>query len=224
MIDNFKQITLSVKRSVFRRDDPTAEMADTGFKAVRQKVLERDKYKCHFCRFHSEKYQEVHHINDDHSDNKDSNLMTVCCLCHQAHHIGLAGVNNSGILIYVDDMGIGQTELNALTRNLWIGEMSKDKSVKTSSMQMLARLHKLSIEARRVLGTSDPVVLGDYLLNLSEEDYACREEALKGILLLPIRDHFEARINYWAKSVYKSIPPQTWARVAESKIKQISSN
>ncbi len=214
---NKPNIVLSVKRSVFRRDDPTAEMADSGFKAARPRVLDRDGNRCHFCGFRAEKYQEAHHINDDHNDNSEKNLMTVCTLCHQAHHIGLAGVNNSGILIYLDDPEIGQAELNSIVRDLWIGEMGRDKAIKTASMQMLARLHKLSIDARRVLGTSDPVVLGDYLLGLDKEAYEQRHEALKGILLLPLRDHFEARVTYWEKAVYKNVPTQTWLRLAQSK-------
>ena len=218
---NERQIVLAVKRSTFRRDDPSAEMADAGFKAVRQQVLDRDNYRCHFCDFRAEKYQEVHHVNDDHSNNDPNNLITVCTLCHQDHHLGLAGVNSSGSLIYLEDDRITQADINCIVRDLWIGEQSRDKSIKTASMNMLARFHKLSIDARRKLGTSDPVVLGDYLLNLDDAEYAHRNKALKGVFLLPIRDYFEPRIAYWDKAVYRNIPPHTWLRLAESKAEKI---
>ena len=215
--DDLKPILLSVKRSTFRRDDPTADYADAGFKSVRKEVLERDNYTCQYCGFKSPKFQEVHHLNDDHKDNRKENLITACCLCHQAHHIGLAGLNNSGVLIYTDDEELTQAQLNALTRNLWIGSMGKDKKVKSSAEQVLSRLHKMSVDARRVIGTSDPMVLGDYLLNLSEEDYEKRGESLKGVLLLPLADYFDKQIKHWFMSVYKNTPPQTWGRLAKSK-------
>ena len=55
--------------------------------AVRKTILERDNYKCNYCGFKSDKYQEIHHLNHNHMDFNESNLVTICPLCHQSFHL-----------------------------------------------------------------------------------------------------------------------------------------
>lgn len=78
----------------WRRDDWMAADADAEFKLVRQKVLERDEHTCRFCGFRAPKWQEVHHLDDNHHNNDPDNLVTACMFCHMVHHLGLAGENN----------------------------------------------------------------------------------------------------------------------------------
>lgn len=54
------------------------------FAAIRHYILERDDFKCQFC-FKSKNIQ-VHHLNKVNTDNKPSNLMTLCQLCHHKLH------------------------------------------------------------------------------------------------------------------------------------------
>lgn len=214
-----RPIILSVKRGLFRRDDSSAEEADAAFKAMRPRVLKRDEYRCQFCGFRAQKWQEVHHLDDDHHHNDVENLITACPLCHMGHHVGLAGIKQAGVIIHLP--ALSQAELNALVRTLWIAEASDDVKMKTIAVTLTARLHKCAIAARRILNTSDPLILGDYLLGLDDETYGRRSEILKDFRLLPLRANFENQIQYWVKHTYKNVPPKTWLRVAESKADRI---
>jgi intracellular multiplication protein IcmJ len=214
-VKSLKPITLSVKRGLFRRDDPRTEESNDEFKRTCRKVMRRDNYRCQYCGFCSDKWQEVHHLNDDHTNNSKDNLITVCPLCHKANHIGLAGYDGSGVIIYIENLN--QAELNNIVRSLWIAEDSGDREMKLTAMTMLARFHKFTSNARRGIGASDPSILGNYLLELDDEAYAKRESALNGYLLLPLRKGFEKQLKHWKTNNYKNVNPSTWLRIAESK-------
>lgn len=112
------QPLLAVKRRAFRQDDEHADQeADDEFRRVRISVLKRDANRCRFCNFASNRYQEVHHIDDDHRNNKESNLLTVCNLCHLVHHIGFAAQFNMGFLAYIPELT--QTEVNDIVRAIF---------------------------------------------------------------------------------------------------------
>lgn len=211
-------LILSVKRGRFRFDDPNAGASDAAFKQVRSQVLARDDFACQFCSFRAPKYQDVHHKNDDHDDNTPENLITACVLCHMVHHVGFAGEKKRGHLIYLDPgLGLSQADLNQLVRTLWIAEGSDHKALRLQALTLLSRFYKAAVNARRVIGTSDPTVLGDFLLGLSDAQYARRAESLRGIYLLPLKEGYEAHINYWRESVYRGIPVRTWTELAGRK-------
>lgn len=218
-------INLSVKRGLFRSDDPTSDEANTEFKKIRKKILERDNYTCRYCGFRSDKYQEVHHLDDNHSNNSESNLITTCSLCHACFHIGLAGIKKRGVLIHIPSSeNITQAKLNQLIRALWIGERGGNKNIAIASISAISRLNKRTVEARRVIGTSDPTILGDFLLNLSEDKYKGRQDVIKGIYLLPLRESFEKQIAYWSQKDFSGIPPSSWADISRQKIERWSEN
>src|SRR3546814_6683866 len=85
-------------------DDHSASH-DKAFRAIRKVVLERDNHACQFCGFRAAKWQEVHHLNDDHADNRPENLITACWFCHMVHHIGRVGLFDEGGLIYAPELG-----------------------------------------------------------------------------------------------------------------------
>lgn len=222
---NKNKIVLSVKRGAFRSDDPSSEEADKDFKAIRPKILSRDNHTCQYCGFRSEKYQEVHHIDDDHSNNDESNLITTCPLCHSCFHIGLSGTYNRGDIIRLDpELGISQAELNQLVRVLWVAEESSDQSIKMIAVKNLARLTKQTVSADRKLGTTDPLVVGDYLLQLSDEDYNMREKVLKEYYFLPKKSGYAPQFNFWKSSVFKNIPSNDWQEISKQKLENWASN
>lgn len=216
-----KPLVLSVKRGRFRFDDPGASKSDAIFKTMRPKALERDNFTCQFCGFRAARFQEVHHLNDNHDDSRLENLITACVLCHMAHHIGFAGHSKRGCLIVLDPgLGLMQAELNQIVRTLWIAESSDDKATRLHSLTLLARIYKHATAAKRALGSSDPTVLGDYLLGLDDKSYASRGAALQGVYLLPLKAEYEKHIEYWRKSAYHGLPVRTWTEQAQSKFSQ----
>jgi len=217
-------LVFSVKKSKFRVDDPTAEHADSEFAKLRPEVLERDNHTCQCCLFRAKKWQEVHHADNDHSNNALSNLVTVCPLCHMVFHIGLAGARQSGRLIYIHpSYGVDQASLNNMVRALWIHESSGKASFDSPSSAILGRLKQYSIVAHSLLSSSDPSILAEYMLaKMSDEDYAKRGEIFKGFLLLPQSGNFQKQITYWKESAFTET--KNWKTLAYQSLSKWSEN
>jgi intracellular multiplication protein IcmJ len=216
-----KKIILSVKRSKFRSDDPTTDEANAEFLNVRKSILERDQYTCQYCDFRDEKYQEIHHIDDNHENNSPENLITACPLCHACHHIGLTGVKGRGDVIYLDpSIKIEQSDLNQLVRALWIAESGDSKDMQRIATEKLSKLYKATVTAKRKIGTADATILGDFLLSLDEEKYADRENFLSGVYILPRLEQYKQQIEFWRTSSFKAIPPSVWSKISKQRIRK----
>ncbi|ARN69548.1 MULTISPECIES: type IVB secretion system protein IcmJDotN [Vibrio] len=214
-----REIILSVKRSTFRVDDPFSDESNPEFKKNRKIVLERDGFSCQCCGFKAEKFQDVHHIDDNHNNNKEDNLITVCPLCHMCHHLGHAGAKEMGDLIHIDPKhGLTQASLNSLVRFLWLAEGSSNKEFAQNAVSLYNRLHLLSVNAKRVIGTSKPELLARHLLSLSERDYGKRKEKLEGIYFLPSKSGFTRQLEYWRKLYDKNNPPDKWIDNASARL------
>lgn len=194
----------------------TEQDASKDMKAVRPKVLARDKNECQFCGFVSPKWQEIHHINDNHSDHSLSNLTTACPFCHQCFHLGLAGSTAGGILIWLPELG--QAELNHLSRAAFIAMRDENCKLFASASALMTALETRAafLDNHFTPLASDPAFLGQAFLKMSKDDYAGRKENLKNIRLLPNRSRFEPQIKYWAESVYRDLTPETWERLTQT--------
>ena len=184
-------------------------------KAIRQKILERDKGTCQFCGFKSQKWQEIHHINDDHNNFSESNLATACPFCHQCFHLGLAGSTAGGLLIWLPELS--QIELNHLARTLFVA-MRDEKSkiyAAASGLFMSFESRGVFMEQHFAPGASDPAILGQAFLKMKKEEYQERGSFLKNIRLLPHRSRFEPQIKYWAEVVYHDLTPESWENLVD---------
>lgn len=75
-----------------RLDNTQLEKSESEFQRIRPKILERDNWTCQFCGYYSARhlFQEVHHKDCDHRNNRKSNLITACHFCHMTHHLWYA--------------------------------------------------------------------------------------------------------------------------------------
>ena len=191
------KLILSVKAKNWRAEDPDSYEKDEEFKRIRPRILKEDDYTCRACGFKSKdgKWQEVHHLNDDHSDNSLLNLATLCSYCHMTQHIGLAGKHGEARVIFLPE--ISQARLHHLVRTIQVAkhEASKrdDKIIKdmaATAKALEAKLLERYAEAKRLIGTADPAILGDILWRLSNSGntayYPRRDMLLDGIRLLPL--------------------------------------
>lgn len=212
-------LSLSVKRGLFRKDDPSSAISDASFKAMREEILIRDEYTCQYCEYRSLRFQEVHHLNDDHNDNEVENLVTVCSLCHATQHLWFSGMKDRGDIIYLDPKiySISQPELNQWVRILWVAELGNDRTMSASAKTTLVRLSKAKVEARKKIGSSDAEVLGDYLVNLDDKQYANRDKHLAGFFFLPSKVGFKRQVQYWAEMINSKTPSKQWALIAKRK-------
>ena len=55
---------------------------------LRNRILVKQNNKCGLCNASFSKMipHEIHHLNHNSTDNKENNLLALCCNCHAAHH------------------------------------------------------------------------------------------------------------------------------------------
>ena len=232
-------LVLSVKCENWRMNDKASDEADAEFQRVRKRALERDNYTCRFCGFRALKWQEVHHVNDDHADNRLDNLVTACSFCHSCQHIGLAGRNEEAVLIWLPQ--ISQADLHHIVRTALVAQRLADvmkqdirarpdllKSHREASdvaKAVMGALREREAQAERLLGSSDPVDIANAMLLLPEDAYARRADFLAGIRLLPLgrrvnerEDVMPKMIDNWTDSggPYFNLKPTSWIGVMRS--------
>ncbi|MBI5036719.1 HNH endonuclease [Candidatus Micrarchaeota archaeon] len=82
---------------------------------LREKILRRDGFACRYCGYASPKYQVVHHVNGNHANNSEANLVTICQMCNLIAHAG-QGCVIKGIVDLYRKSKYGQNEITRITR------------------------------------------------------------------------------------------------------------
>lgn len=80
------------------------------------KVKKKYNNRCYFCDFYDEKYLEIHHLDGDHFNNIETNLVSACTLCHRQHHLLWLSQYDHASLGVLDTKTLKQTELNHILR------------------------------------------------------------------------------------------------------------
>ena len=132
-----RRLIIGIKRKVHRQKDGDAKIqqAEAALKSQRKGALEKSNYRCIYCGFRSLKYNEVHHLDDDHHNSTPENMACICKLCHPYHHVGEAarrgkptGIEEShlgvqkaiGLIRVPNDHAIPAQDLNHLQRAIAI--------------------------------------------------------------------------------------------------------
>lgn len=240
--NSLPSLTLSAKRLVWRMNDH-ADEADKAFQRVRKGILEAHDYKCLFCGHRSEKHQEVHHLDDNHSNNDPVNLATSCPLCHQVFHIGLAGMQDGADIIYAPEFT--QAEINQFALVIWLVSEGNSKELKDPEealqfdrIQAKAKMVESMMEGRRgtvllrlrkalkehssfpeeyldkiKLSHLSPLMFANVLMALDDKTYAQRESLLGGLRLWPKPMRFRKQIAHWKTEQDATLPVPTWFRI-----------
>lgn len=177
-------------------------------KSLYNSIFQRDNYTCYYCGFQSDRYQEVHHLDHNHENNDPSNLVTVCPLCHQNHHLNLADLHKGATLIWCPNLT--QQEINDFCRLLFILEHmntthdNKHYIVKrafTSFYEEYFKKGEAKLE-EYFRGASNCGLMGQILLDKKKNnpnEYAMRESWLGNIKMLHTRSRFYIQSIYWSK-------------------------
>lgn len=189
-----------------------------------QKVWDRDHNKCFYCGFQAKKWQEVHHLNEDHDDLSMDNLVTICPLCHQSFHLNLVHTTNGGTVIWLPEFT--QQELNYLCRSLFVCMDSKEEEMKDVKFAKMAMSIYQALEGREQVvnqhfytGTAVQTnernvgVFGQMLLNLPEDEYINRESFIENFKLLATPSRFPIQVKYWKQATYHDIPIKSWEKL-----------
>lgn len=234
-----ESLVISSKQSVWRMHDH-ADDADKEFQKIRKVVLDAYQNTCAYCSHQSEKFQEGHHKDDDHNNNKLGNIACACPLCHQVFHPGLAGMKEGCDLVYVPELS--QAEVNQLALTIWlinkvdVAKMVGEKAIiitrlaaKAKALFGLLENRRGTVVLRLKQSLKDPIfkfspdlidkikishitptLLSNVLLSLDKESYDNREKLLGGIRLLPKATRFNKRINFWSDEQSKVTPVDSW--------------
>lgn len=174
----------------------------------KQKVFERDDHTCQGCGWRAERFQEIHHKNDDHSDHRMENLETLCPLCHQVFHLPIAANTSGGAVIWLPEMS--QAELNLLCIGLFVVRRDEKSKWFGTAENLFATLTGRATYVESKFGKCDPGAVAQVLLNMRPEDYANRQDFVGPLKLLPYRARFETQVDYWATECFKNLPIESW--------------
>lgn len=208
-------LQLSVKRQTWRRHDPDRDEADEAYLRARMDRVRKDQFTCQGCGFVSSGeskerndtlrrsgFLEVHHVDDDHTNNHLSNLRTVCPFCHQVFHCGNAGHRGAGHIVYLPF--ISQARLNLLVNACAI-TAARDETFADDAKDLLRWLTDYGrVEIQGLFGAeaTDASVFGSALMELAGSDpeaYKNRGKTLSGVRLMPDMAYYDRYIQYWAE-------------------------
>jgi intracellular multiplication protein IcmJ len=216
-------LVMSAKRLTWRMHDHAGE-ADEQFRAKREAVLDLADRRCAYCEFRAPKYQEVHHADDDHSNNADANLRCACPLCHQVYHLGLAGLHDGGEIIYCPEFS--QVELNSLTLAIWLAAAGGGEYA-SGAQQVYEDLHNRNYFVTSIVRDwahsanirlqepfrFTPDMLANVLMALPDAEYQRRADLLGGLRLLPKDIRFRDQIKHWVIYYGKALPATHWGKL-----------
>lgn len=203
---------LRVKKSLWRRDDPESGGKPIVPPDIRKLVVERDRGVCAHCGFAAEKWQEIHHLDDNHDNNDPVNLATLCPWCHGCHHVGFMGMSGKMRLIYLPE--IPQTLIFHFVRILFVGaaiDFDDRMKIGSAAKNLYGILLSRTKDIVQAFGpeSDNPAILGNILL-----EHGVPEERISGFRLLPEKGKvWQPLVQYWARSVFSGLPPAMWVEV-----------
>lgn len=196
---------------------------------LRKKIYERDNHTCKFCGFRSEKYQDIHFLDQNSASAQPANMATVCMFCHQCFNIERVSDMRSGVLIWLPE--IAQPDLHNIARAIYVARISQGP-VSDAARKAFDVMMKRREEVKNRIGTDDPYILSCVLRDyLTDGHYGRRKEKLEGIRLFPLDrrmvkeadlefNQFPQILAYWRSrdGAFGSIPPHSWIELFKNKI------
>ena len=218
-------LKLGIKRKTHRRDDAQSAQADVEFAAVRHRALERSGYRCVDCGYKSlpstqkntGSSLQVHHVNDNHADNREENLQAKSELCHAYHHVGCDAASTGGHGGWASRMRVAYApDLSAADLNLLqlaIGvAMVAGGPQKAAAEAIYAQLMQLTKPVTDGWGTSHAKDFAAAMSRLTDGQYERRQVDDLRLIFHP--DLLKVQAGNWNKD-YAILKPQAWASLAK---------
>jgi intracellular multiplication protein IcmJ len=170
---------------------------------------------CQYCGWVDFLGNQVSHLDENHLNNDEKNLVLACPLCHQCLHLGKVGLADGGRMIWAPE--VSQIELNHLARMHWVSEQdrSSDNTMASAARSLTSKLdHQAHVlEVHYVSGASDPGFWAEALMKMDEENYKNRASLLKHIKLWPNPTRFQKHFGNWSKSVFVNFHLKDWEKL-----------
>jgi intracellular multiplication protein IcmJ len=225
-------LSLGVKRNIDAQGGGSSKrkpLSRQQISKLLQHTLEKDGYACCYCGFTARQFQKAIPKDWSANDPRDAELVTACIFCEQCLALDTVGAMSSGALLWLPD--ISQVALNHIARSIYAVKAYGDKAsatMKQCADRALEVLMNCKGEAKRRIGTDDPIVLAAvFMENLEDKTYRKRNEKLEGVKLLPLDrrviaslngevDQFPKIVAHWIseEGPYGKMPPEKWESLA----------
>lgn len=183
-------------------------------KSETEKVLKNDDYTCRFCGFRSTQFQRVVPF--------EKHFVTSCSFCEEVLFLARAGMMSTGILVWLPE--ISQAELNHIARAFYIAMEDKGTDFAKAAERAMDALLTRRTEAKKRIGTEDPLLLSTlFHENLTEDERKTAVAKLDGIRLFPLNKHmvrthgkdingFPQIVKFWRseEGPFANLPTTTW--------------
>ena len=209
-------------------------------------VHQRDDFICQCCDFRDQTNQQLLFIDGNFSNFEQSNLATICSLCHQSFCIGDITMRNDSKIIWLPELS--QVKLNHLVRPMFIVKYrsANEFLAKTladtgniayslnATMQHLIAFFKSRenlIIAR--FGTSDPFQFAEAIQTIPQSTTKTCEQHLANLRIIP-SEIFSSDLHptttemvaswYQEQGAFFHISPTTWLNLLQSKYAKTTTN
>lgn len=220
------ELLLGIKRLRFRANDPRRQAADREYRAKREAKLKRDSGACKYCSHTSKTYNEVHHLDDDHHNNDDANLVMACRFCHSYQHIGepskaglVAGEGLGVKTIVARVPEVSAQDMNHLQRA--IGAALLDDGEAPVAKAILRHIEEQASPVKDAWETCLPVNFAAALGKLSPKEYLDRGRVL-GDLRLIFAESVLKEAGQQMAIESPSLPVSSWKEVAADVDRKLS--
>lgn len=100
------------------RQDKTIHAGFKDNETLKQ-IMSKKPPQCYFCKFHDEYFLEPHHLDGNHCNHTDENVVATCTLCHAQNHIFALSLEKKAEICVLSS-NISQEVLNQLQRTLLV--------------------------------------------------------------------------------------------------------
>lgn len=231
-------LVISAKAKSWRLHDTEEKNAENTdfYQQIRPNILRRDNWTCQFCGFKTNpnkkadkkslKYSgflEVHHLDDDHSNNNPDNLITACPFCHSVFHCGFAGHSNQGSIVLMPY--IKQKDISILFNLLSVINVKEESQFQEIYDEIKDFFLYCEGLAENILeDLSDPSKLASVLVNIEINDpkaYKQLNKVLWPLRLIPKVEtkKFKDAAQYWNQQEIW-LPEKQWKPIFYNFIKK----
>lgn len=212
-------------KTLYRANNAQRDKADAEYKAVRPGIMKRDRYQCVYCGYESRESNECHHLDGDHANNAEDNLVCVDDLCHATNHIGQQSLKDSplasdGIRAVTSLAAIPeltQQDVNLLQRA--IGAAMQDPDEAPLADQIFKVLVSRTSPVKVAFAHCDGANFAAGLARLKDDEYERREEVI-GDLRVIFRPDTVASAGKKFLREHSALPFVGWSGLYESMSKR----
>lgn len=197
-----------------------AAVERAGRQVLCQAVLDRDGHTCRFCGLPAGDWQDVFHLDGDHSHWAAGNLAAACPLCVGVQRVGGPAAHDFQVIWLPE---VTQNLLNAVVRGIHLAFHARGASATLArrpewddlelflAWRAYAALQQRAAAACSAIDTDEPAALVAALLSLPPRDYARRGALLGGLRLLHRgtrtrhgEDTYPAQLTTWSAPAHKT--------------------